>query len=175
MGRTLSRQYLYGKILLSLTYTGPMPGRQDATRDELLDAWAHLLEAHAHLERVLGSRVDEATGITMPVAEVLLRLLQNPEHALPTTRLAHDVSFTSGGFTRFVDRLVREGLVERRPSPTDRRVIHVALTEHGVTVARKTADALVEGLRDHALEPLGRHEFVALSVLLRRLQAGLPS
>ncbi len=144
-----------------------------AARDELLDTWASLLEARARLERALASDVMASAGVAMPTAEVLMRLLQVPSHSLPTTQLARDVSFTSGGFTKFVDRLVAGRLVERRPSAEDRRVVQVALTDEGLTVARKTADALVAGLERHALEPLGHRRLVALGELLRRLDSGI--
>ena len=41
------------------------------------------------------------------------------------------VLVSSGGITYLVDRLVRKGLVERRPCSTDRRAVYATLTAEG--------------------------------------------
>ena len=50
-------------------------------------------------------------------------------------------SLTSGGVTKTVDRLEREGLVERRRDDVDGRSIQVGLTREGVGVAQRIARA----------------------------------
>ena len=60
------------------------------------------------------AEIDAAVGIPITWAEVLFRLRRTPGEALPSTRLAREVSFSSGGFTELMDRLVAAGLVERR-------------------------------------------------------------
>ena len=45
--------------------------------------------------------------------------------------LSADVSLTTGGVTRLVDRMVEAGLVARQNCPNDRRSIHVVLTPQG--------------------------------------------
>ncbi len=66
---------------------------------------------------------------------------------------AAETTLTKSGATRFVDRLVGAGLVERRSCPTDRRVLQLALTERGREIQR-AADPHVLG----AIEAnFGRH------------------
>jgi DNA-binding MarR family transcriptional regulator len=55
---------------------------------------------------------------------------------------AEETTLTKSGATRFVDRLVSAGLVERRVCPTDRRVLQLALTPKGKEVQR-AADPIV--------------------------------
>jgi DNA-binding MarR family transcriptional regulator len=49
-------------------------------------------------------------------------------------RLAEAVSLSQATVTTIIDRLEQRGLVERRRSPEDRRVVHACLTEPGRTV-----------------------------------------
>lgn len=55
---------------------------------------------------------------------------------------AEETTLTKSGATRFVDRLVRAGLVERQVCSTDRRVLQLALTPKGKEVQR-AADPIV--------------------------------
>jgi DNA-binding MarR family transcriptional regulator len=68
--------------------------------------------------------------------------------------------------TGLLDRLEKQGLVERRPDPNDRRGVLVFLTPEGVR-ARATIKTLVEEL-DHKI-----HEVVATDDIktLRRVMA----
>jgi DNA-binding MarR family transcriptional regulator len=45
--------------------------------------------------------------------------------------LARDLNTDTGAMTRMLDRLEAKGLLTRRRSETDRRVVELALTEHG--------------------------------------------
>ncbi|HEV2122588.1 MAG TPA: MarR family transcriptional regulator, partial [Chloroflexota bacterium] len=120
---------------LSATEERSQPSHLDALPDpagqELVSQWGTVVEGFADVGRVLAAEVEEAVGLSMSWAEVLFRLRRTPGEVLPSTRLAREVSFSSGGFTKLMDRLVETGLVERRPCPTDRRVVYAALTPHG--------------------------------------------
>jgi len=50
---------------------------------------------------------------------------------LPINEIGRKVLLTSGSITVAVDRLEQKGLVERRPSPDDRRAKIVHLTREG--------------------------------------------
>jgi DNA-binding MarR family transcriptional regulator len=73
--------------------------------------------------------------------EVLVRIARTPGQALRMTDLAAQTLLTTSGITRVVDRLEREGLVERRPCPTDRRGSLAAITDAG----RDRLDAVLPG------------------------------
>ena len=55
----------------------------------------------------------------------------------PQSRLAEAVSLKRSSLVAVIDRLAVEGLVERRPSPSDRRVNSVWLTERGDRTLRE--------------------------------------
>jgi len=63
--------------------------------------------------------------------EVLLRLGRNQGGSLRMSDLAAQTQLTTSGITRVVDRLERDGLVERRACPTDRRGSFAQLSPAG--------------------------------------------
>ena len=73
--------------------------------------------------------------------EVLLRLGRTNGGSLRMSDLAAQTQLTTSGITRVVDRLERDGLVERRACPTDRRGSFAQLT--GAGTAR--LDAVLPG------------------------------
>jgi DNA-binding MarR family transcriptional regulator len=64
--------------------------------------------------------------------EVLLRLGRTPGASLRMSDLAAQTQLTTSGITRVVDRLERDGLVERIACPTDRRGSFAQLTRAGI-------------------------------------------
>ena len=78
--------------------------------------------------------------------------------------------------TRMIDVLSRDGLVERRPSPSDRRTKHLVLTSAGYTVLEEIF-GIVDGLRAQLLAELDEADIAQLRAtllgLLGRLDAGL--
>ncbi len=67
-----------------------------------------------------------------------------------------------------VDRLVRQGLLETRPDPEDRRRLTVGLTAAGSAVFRNTR-AMALTVSDQTLQPLNAQERRQLLALLVRL------
>jgi DNA-binding MarR family transcriptional regulator len=79
---------------------------------------------------------------------------------------------TAGNLTGLVDRAERDGIVERRPDPNDRRLTRVALTTRGQKVAQK-AIARHSQLAEEILGPLKAGEREELRRLLGRLREAL--
>jgi DNA-binding MarR family transcriptional regulator len=67
-----------------------------------------------------------------------------------------------------LERLEREGLIERSLDPSDRRGIVVRLTEKGRNLFERIAAAHLANERE-LLGPLSREEQEALAALLRKL------
>ncbi|MDH6123763.1 MarR family transcriptional regulator [Kitasatospora sp. GP82] len=115
-----------------------------AAADPRIRAVGVLLNASALLEHQLGTAIQREAGISHSIFEILLILAERPDGA-PMSELSGRLVLTSGGATRLVDRMVRSELVERRPSPNDRRVQLVSMTEQGEA-------ALVRAARAHVRE-----------------------
>lgn len=82
--------------------------------------------------------------------------------------LARDLETDPASMTRALDRLEAKGLVVRERSTTDRRVVQLALTPDGQTVASRVPPVLADVLNAH-LSDFSRDEWQMLLSLLRRM------
>ncbi|KUG27550.1 transcriptional regulator, marr family [hydrocarbon metagenome] len=73
--------------------------------------------------------VVRETGLTLPQMHTLEIIGATGD--LRMKELAEKMGVTTGSLTVLVDRLVRAGLVERKPDEKDRRSIRVGLTPEG--------------------------------------------
>ena len=142
--------------------------------DERITLMGLLVETHARLTRVLGAELEEACGLPLSWYDAMVRLRRTPEGFLTMTRLGAEVSLTSGGITRLVDRLVEAGYVERRDCPTDRRSVFVSLTPFGIAKVEEATAEHLKGLDRHLLAPLDDADREALTVALRKLRGEGP-
>lgn len=53
------------------------------------------------------------------------------DNSLPTTEIAKRLYISKPQMTALIDRLMKDGLVKRVPDKSDRRVIHITITENG--------------------------------------------
>jgi len=81
---------------------------------------------------------------------------------------------TSGTLTIVVDNLEKNGLVERRPSPTDRRSVMVHLTDAGRSTIADLFPAHARGVAE-AMSALTEDEQVELGRLCKKLGFGNPA
>lgn len=141
----------------------------------LIQVWNAVTRGVTAVQHSLSLRA-ESTGISSPYVSVLLLLLDADEHRLPMSRIAKDLAMTSGGFTKLADRMARDGLIDRRGSSGDRRVVFAALTQDGVTAARQASDVVQDFLRDSVLVALSAEELHSMAELSERLRtANVPS
>ena len=145
-----------------------MPEQRAAEDDELVADWQRIRAGTAFVQRRLDAAV-EAEGVPAQWFAVLHMLLAAPEHGLPMTVLARDLAMTSGGFTKLVDRMAKDGLVDRRGNAADRRVVHAALTEAGRNSAQRAAGVYLATLRESLLGQVDRAEIAAASGTLGAL------
>ncbi len=90
-----------------------------------------------------------------------------PGQGLPMRELAERISCDPSQVTGIADRLEALELVERRPSPEDRRVKRLVVTERGRAVAEQLSAELNQDAPGVRL--LSDDERVQLLVLLRKL------
>jgi DNA-binding MarR family transcriptional regulator len=148
--------------------SAPDPRTDD---DEIVTWWGLVIEGYlATQDKVMGE-ITERFGLAPASFDILVRLIRSPGHRMPMTRLAGEAALSSGGFTKVADRLVAADLICRVPSPDDRRVTFVELTEHGMDVAGRARAACAEILRRTVLAPLGPDASAALAEAMRTLRA----
>jgi DNA-binding MarR family transcriptional regulator len=92
------------------------------------------------------------------------------EGPLPMRRLADAMDVSDASATGIVNRMEKRGLVERRHSTQDRRVVRVHQTEAGERVFRDMAEHR-RGMLSSVLDQLTEEEMQALLVGMRAIHA----
>ena len=105
-------------------------------------------------------------GLSLGEYEVLVRLSEAPEHFVRMTDLAADLHLSPSGITRRVDGLVRRGLVERKPCPSDRRGSNAVMTDDGWHLLEAAAATHVRGVRAHFIDQLSARQIANLEAAL---------
>jgi len=111
--------------------------------DPRITAIGLLAEAFTGLNARFAAQFAEH-GLSAVEFELALRLARSPGRQLRMTDLAAQTSLSTSGVTRVVDRLERDGLVQRVACPTDRRSWYAVLTEAGVTRLREVLPGHLE-------------------------------
>ncbi|MCP2513938.1 MAG: MarR family winged helix-turn-helix transcriptional regulator [Achromobacter mucicolens] len=93
-------------------------------------------------------------------------------YAMTPTDLHEGLMLSSGAMTSRLDRLERKGLIERVPSPNDRRSTLVRLTPAGLALIDKLLPLHVAN-EQQALASLTQKEQAQLDGLLAKLLVGL--
>ncbi|MEV3990671.1 MarR family transcriptional regulator [Streptomyces sp. NPDC049837] len=120
----------------------------------LVNGMAHQIAEHVR-ERAV------RLGLTAPQATAL-RELTGP---MTMRELADRMSCEPSNATFVVDKLEKQGLIERRPHPTDRRAKQLVLTEEGAALRSRLLELLTE---DSPLGGLTQEQQHTLHDLLRR-------
>jgi len=125
-----------------------------------LRLWLRLLTCSTLIENELRRRLRDEFDITLPRFDLLAQLDRAP-NGMTLGELSQRMMVSNGNITGLVDRLVEQGLIQRRPLPTDRRVHIVRLTAEGQrtfrAMARVNADWIGEifaGLLPRDIEAL---------------------
>jgi DNA-binding MarR family transcriptional regulator len=132
-----------------------------------LKLWIRLLgvtrAAESHLREHLRTQHDT----TLPRFDVMAALWRRRE-GVTMSDLSRMLLVSNGNATAVVDRLEKDGLARRTPLATDRRTVHVALTDEGLRV--------FEGLAaDHEAEVnalfagLSEADIDAMTAILKRM------
>lgn len=116
------------------------------------------------------SRATRGLGFSQEQWRALWHLSRN--EGLTQTNLAALLEVQPISLTRALDRLAEQDLIERRPSPNDRRATQVYLTENARPVIAKLTEILNE-FRATAVGGLSADELALATDLLRRMRANL--
>ena len=141
-----------------------------ASDDALITTFGRLVEVQGRLERRLGGDLEARVGLPHAWFEVLVRLSRSAEGQLTMGVLAEQVTLTTGGVTRLVDRMEAAGLVERLPCRTDRRVAYAAITGAGRAKLEEAAEVHAVNLRA-VFDGFSAKDLATLDTLLDRLRA----
>lgn len=134
-----------------------------------LEAWRAFLTAHARVVDVLSRELRDREGLPLTWYDVLVQLSEAEEHRLRMQELADRVLLSKSGLTRLIDRMEREGYVERSPCEDDRRGTWATMTATGFDRIRRTAPTHLAGVREHFADVIDDAEAAQLTAALERV------
>ena len=139
--------------------------------DDEIRAWGGFLRTHARIVHELDQELREAHGMPLGTFDVLINLALAPDEMLRMRDLADAIVLSRSGLTRLVDRLVREGLLERRRCGEDARGAWAVLTPTGKRALAKAAPTHFDGVRRRFLSALDEADQARLGDLWDKLKA----
>jgi DNA-binding MarR family transcriptional regulator len=111
--------------------------------------------------------------LTLEEFDVLVHLAWARDGALPlrqlVTSMVSGYQLSRSGLTRLLDRMERDGLVDRSLSREDRRQFDVTITDHGKEVFDRVWPGHSEGIQRYFSAPLTDHDVTALKRVLAKL------
>lgn len=135
-------------------------------------AWVNLAHAGTFLTGQLDKHFRERLGFGLAEQDLIKQVAVN-RGQLTMSELAKRLYYSKAGVTKMVDRLQQSGILARRPSPTDRRVIFIELTSQGRSAFDKSRKLLLAFVHEHFRSHLSDNEVHALRCSLRSLLEGL--
>jgi DNA-binding MarR family transcriptional regulator len=137
-----------------------------------LGAWRGLLRVHSALVKALDAELQAAHGLPLSSYEVLITLRTAPGNRLRMAELADRVILSRSGMTRLVDRLEREGLLERDRCDSDARGFFAVLTPKGEALLSTARRTHLDGVRERFIQHFEPDELATLARWWDRLTPG---
>lgn len=137
------------------------------------ETWQAMMTSFTRVNRMLAIEMGEETEISLDWYSILLMLSQAESGVMRPSDVADQVGLSRSATTRLIDRLERDGLVERRACGTDRRGTFVGLTQRGEESFRMAGRVHLRGIDEHVGTHLTSGELSQLKVLLTKLADGV--
>jgi DNA-binding MarR family transcriptional regulator len=151
-----------------MTTTEPIVARRHSATD-VERYLATMSELHRRFSRTVPDDLrQQLEGVTTHQCEALVFVVRQAPVTMNDVARHFGVSVSS--CTALVDRLQRQGLVERAADPADRRVVRVVPTDSGLQLVERFLEHK-RGVARTAISALTRDELDTLLSLIRRMLA----
>ena len=107
---------------------------------------------HSALVKALDAELLAEHDLPLTSYEVLINLQAAPGHRRRMAELAEGVLLSRSGMTRLVDRLERDGLLERDACTEDGRGMFAVLTDKGEELLSRARRTHLDGVRERFLQ-----------------------
>src|SRR6185369_5866154 len=134
-----------------------------------LRAWRGLLHVYAQLSKALDAQLVAEHGLPLTSYEVLMYLSDADGGRMRMNELADSVLLSRSGLTRLVDRLEREGYLERCSCAHDARGAFAVLTPAGREKVESARVTHLAGVREHFLSKFSSDELEVLGDAWQRV------
>ena len=118
------------------------------------------------LARYFNSRLAEY-NLTIGQALVLYQLLDNEKS--PIKDIASVLELDSPSVSRLIDKLYKDGLVERVEDPDDRRALNISLTAKGIEAAKKALKISAD-FNELIKKTVGNKDYSSLELSLNKIK-----
>jgi MarR family transcriptional regulator, 2-MHQ and catechol-resistance regulon repressor len=150
--------------------TPDLPDVAEHLDDPRIEVFGMLLEAHNEVLNALARPAHSSVDLPVPWLGVLIRLARSPGQRLRMSELARDMTMSTSGLTRLIDRIEAAGLVQRQACPEDRRGLLAVLTEAGWGVLAEATPCHLADLERYVGQALDEEELAQLTDLLRKVR-----
>ncbi|MEU4831465.1 MarR family transcriptional regulator [Streptosporangium sp. NPDC023615] len=131
--------------------------------------WRMLQRAQVRITRSLEADLLVEHDLALASYDVLSHLAEAPERRLRMNDLAERVLLSRSGLTRLIDRLQRDGLVEREACTSDARGLFAVLTDAGAARLAEAGSTYLRGVRAQFLDLLDADELRQCAAMLTKL------
>jgi DNA-binding MarR family transcriptional regulator len=132
-------------------------------------AWSGFIRAHSSIVKELDAELQAAHGLPLSSFDVLVQMSVAPNGRMQMSELAEAVHLSRSGLTRMVDRLERQGLLERHKGERDPRQVFACITKAGLERLAETTPTHLAGVRRMFLERLSQPQLKQLAVMWNQL------
>jgi DNA-binding MarR family transcriptional regulator len=132
-------------------------------------AWALLLSVQARLVERIETALAQAELPPLSWYDVLWELEKADEGRLRMHELAERTVLSRSNLTRLADRLEQAGLIERAPSPDDRRGYFCVITRQGRDIRKKMWPVYSAQIETLFSQPLSKREAESMVGALGRV------
>ena len=137
--------------------------------DQTISAWARLHQASQAALSAVESDLKAAGHAPLAWYDVLLELKRAGKGGLRPQALQSQMLLAQYNLSRLLDRMEREGYVERRPCPDDGRGQIIVITSTGRKLIKRMWPAYEAAIRQHFAERLSTEDAARLARLLGKL------
>jgi DNA-binding MarR family transcriptional regulator len=137
-----------------------------------LRAWRGLLHVYAQLSKALDAQLVAEHGLPLTSYEVLMYLSDADGGRMRMNELADSVLLSRSGLTRLVDRLERDGYMERCSCAHDARGAFAVLTPAGREKVEAARVTHLAGVRQLFLSHFSEEELDMLGDAMDRVLTG---
>ncbi|MEW2491270.1 MarR family transcriptional regulator [Streptomyces sp. NPDC048411] len=148
---------------------GPASTRRRLTSAELA-VWRSLIDTTGELERRLGARLTEDSGLSPADYRVLLALSEVPGRRLRSSMLAAAIDWTRSRLSHQLGRLEKRGLIGREDCAEDNRGTEIVLTDAGAASFRAATAPHARAIKELFADALSPDQFAALDDILTSLR-----
>jgi DNA-binding MarR family transcriptional regulator len=128
------------------------------------EAYLHLVRTHALLSDEV-AELFKQHHLSQPLYNVLKVVARVGSAGMPSQSIAQYMVARDPDITRLVDRLQKDGSIERERDERDRRIVRVRVTQSGLD-AIETLDPLIWKLHQQQLGHLNQEQLELLNQLL---------